>query len=116
MNDGYTFATLVVTAANAPAARALSAGLSSGGIGMFTAALSATGKAPATHYVSTGYFVAEYMDALASADALYAKATEQGATVSLALCQKLINESDVSDENPFNMFDRMGLQLVQEDV
>lgn len=113
--EGYKFATLVVTAANAPAARALSAGLSSGGIGMFTAALSADGKNPATHYVSTGYFASEYMDALASADALYAKAVEKGAPVTLAQIQKLYSESDISEENPFAVFDRLNLQLYNEE-
>lgn len=114
--EGYKFATLVVTSDNAPAARALSAGLSEGGVGMFTAALSADGSEPATHYVSTGWFVDEYIDALESADSLYAKAQEKEAPVTLALCEKLIGESDISAENPFSVFDRMGLQLVQNEI
>ncbi len=112
--EGYKFATLVVTEGNASLARALSAGLSEGGVGMFTAALSADGKAPVTHYCSTGWFGEEYIDALESADTLYAKAQEKEAPVTLAICQKIINESDISSDNPFSVFDRMGLQLVQE--
>jgi hypothetical protein len=46
--------TLIVTAANVPLARALASGLSSGGVGMFTAGLSPTGTLPATHYISSG--------------------------------------------------------------
>ena len=114
--DGHKFATLIVTAANAPLARALSAGLSAGGYGMFTAALCAKGGGAVSHYCSTGYFAEEYIEALESADTLYAKAIEKGAPVTLAQIQKLIGESDVSDENPFNVFERMGLQLVQDEV
>ena len=112
--EGYKFATLVVTEGNALLARALSAGLSEGGVGMFTAALSADGSEPATHYCSTGWFGEEYIDALESADTLYAKAQEREAPVTLAMCQKLMNESDISAESPFSVFDRMGLQFVQE--
>ena len=114
--EGYKFATLVVTEGNAPVARVLSAGLSEGGVGMFTAALSADGSEPATHYCSTGWFGEEYIDALESADTLYAKAQEKEAPVTLAICQKLMDESDISAESPFSVFDRMGLKLCAEEV
>lgn len=113
--EGYKFATLVVTAANAPLARALSAGLSEGGYGMFTAALCAKGGGAVSHYCSTGYFAEEYIDALESAETLYAKAQEKQAPVTLAQIEKLYNESDISDENPFGVFDRLNLQLYNEE-
>ena len=114
--DGHKFATLVVKAANVSLARSLSAGLSASGEGMFTAELSASGKAPATHFCSTGYFGAEYIDALESADSLYAIAQEKGASITLTQCKKLINESDISNENPFSVFERMGIKLCAEEV
>jgi hypothetical protein len=113
--EGYKFATLVVTAANAPAARALSEGLSAAGAGMFTAALCKKGSKTISHYCSTGYFAEEYIDALVSADALYEKALEKEASVTKTLCTKLIKESDISDENPFSVFDRLNLQLYSEE-
>lgn len=112
--DGHKFATLIVTAANAPLARALSAGLSAGGYGMFTAALCAKGGGAVSHYCSTGYFAEEYIEALESADTLYAKAIEKGAPVTLAQIQKLYGESDISEESPFAAFDRLNLELWQE--
>ena len=113
--EGYKFATLVVTAANAPAARALSEGLSTAGAGMFTAALCNKGGGAISHYCSTGYFADGYIDALASADALYEKALDKKALVTKAICEKLIGESDISDENPFSVFDRLNLQLYSEE-
>jgi hypothetical protein len=56
----------------------------------------------------------ELMLALDSADTLYAACQEAGADVSLAVCEKLINESDISDESPFAVLDRLQLALVQE--
>lgn len=57
------FATLIVTAANVSHARTLAAEIP-GGEGMFTAGLSASGKEPATHYISSGWILAEIVDAL----------------------------------------------------
>ena len=112
----YLFRTLIVTADNAPLARSLAAGLAPSGAGMFTAALSSTGLAPATHYISTGPMDAQLMLALESADSLYAACQEAGANVSLAVCEKLINESDISDEQPFTAMERLGLSLCQEEA
>jgi len=112
----YIFRTLIVTAVNAPLARNLAAGLTPSGAGMFTAALSASGNPPATHYISTGPMDAEIMTALASADALYAACQAAGANVPLATCQKLVAESDVSAEQAFTAMDRLGLKLVQEPI
>lgn len=56
------FVTIVVTAAKAPAARNMAA-VVSGGSGMFEVGLSKTSKAPATHYISSGW-VSEEIAAL----------------------------------------------------
>lgn len=110
----YLFRTLIVTAENAPIARAMGAGLTPSGAGMFTAALSPSGLYPATHYISTGPLDSELMAALESGEALYAACQTAGAAVSLAVCKKLIAESDVSDEHPQAAVDRLGLKLCQE--
>ena len=57
------FATLIVTAANVAQARTIAAQFT-GGEGMLTSELSATGNAPATHYITSGWIPAEIVDAL----------------------------------------------------
>ena len=57
------FATIIVTAAQAQAARDAAATIP-GGEGMFTTGLSATGTEPATHYIASGWIPAEIVDAL----------------------------------------------------
>lgn len=57
------FATIIVTTAQAQAARDAAAQIP-GGEGMFTSELSATGNAPATHFISSGWIPAEIVDAL----------------------------------------------------
>lgn len=57
------FATLIVTAANVAQSRTIAATFP-GGDGMFTSELSATGNAPATHYISSGYMPEEIVQAV----------------------------------------------------
>lgn len=57
-------ACMIVPASLAPLARALAAGLSDRGVGMFEVGLSATGDAPATHFISVGMIDAQIRDLL----------------------------------------------------
>ena len=114
MND--TFYTLIVTAQLTPLARALAAGLSPGGVGMFTTGLSADGNEPATHFISSGWINAEIGELLTDADALYAACVEAGAEVTLAQCQALVTTSDVSDEEAVAALERLGLQMVRTEM
>lgn len=57
------FATIIVTAQKAGEARTLAATFP-GGEGMLTAALSASGNEPATHYIASGYADSTLIDAL----------------------------------------------------
>jgi hypothetical protein len=109
-----TFRTMIVPAPLASLARALGAGLSSGGAGMFTTGLSANGAEPATHYVSTGLIGERFAECIASADTLHAACTEAGASVTRAQCDALVAQSDVSEDEPFAAFARLGLVLVQK--
>lgn len=63
------FATIIVTAAQAQAARDAAAQIP-GGEGMLTSELSATGNAPATHFISSGYMPEEIVQAVAPVSAV----------------------------------------------
>jgi hypothetical protein len=104
--------TMIVPTALAPLARALAAGLSPGGVGMFTAGLSPTGAEPWTHYVSSGYIKPQFGGVMQDATALHAACVAAGASVTLAQCQELVSQSDVSGGDPFGAFERLGLKLV----
>lgn len=117
--------TMIVPAALAPLGRALAAGLSPGGVGMFVTGLSPTGAEPATHYVSSGLINGEFDGVLQDANLLHAACVAKGAQVTLAQCQALVTGSDVSGgvliddegreytETPWMAFERLGLRLVQ---
>lgn len=110
------FLTMIVPAALAPLARALAAGLSPAGAGMFVVPLSPTGELPATHYVSSGGIQQEFADAIASGDALYAACQAAVAPVTLEQCNALVAQSDVTDlavETPWQSFERLGLQMIK---
>lgn len=79
---------------------------------MWTTGLSASGEEPATHYVSTGMIGTEFADMLMDADALYAACQSVGAPITLEQCQALVSAANVSEEQPFEEFARMGLQMV----
>jgi hypothetical protein len=81
------FQTIIVTAAEAPAARAKAAE-TSGGEGMFTTALSPTGLLPATHYISSG-FMPEVI------------------TMSLTA-------ADMTPDDPFVAMERLGLKIAND--
>lgn len=123
--------TMIIPAGVQPLAQGLAAGLAGdAGAGMWVTGLSPTGAAPATHYVSTGMIDENFAAMLADADAMFAAAQAAGAPVTLAQCQALVNNSDVSDgtrevtdadgvvsivaESPFDAFARLGLQMVHE--
>jgi len=57
------FATIIVPAAQAQAARDAAAQIP-GGEGMFTAGLSASGSEPATHFISSGWIPTEIIEAV----------------------------------------------------
>lgn len=116
--------TMIVPAALAPLARALAAGLSPGGAGMFQTGLSPTGAEPATHYVSSGLINPALGGVMKDAAMLRAAVVAKGGKVTLAQCQALVSQSDVSGgvlideegreytETPQQAFARLGLKLV----
>jgi hypothetical protein len=107
-----TFRTMIVPAAHVDLARALGAGLSPGGAGMFTTGLSASGSEPATHFVSTGMIGERFAECIASGETLHVACTETGAAVTRAQCDALVTQSDVTEEEPFAAFARLGLVIL----
>ena len=106
------FRTMIVPAALVTLARALGAGLSPGGAGMFSTGLSANGSAPATHFVSTGLIGERFAECIAAGETLHAACVEAGASVTRAQADALVAGSDVTEEAPFVAFERLGLKLV----
>jgi hypothetical protein len=125
--------TIIIPASVQPNARALCKGLAGiAGDGMFTTGLSATGKAPATHYVSSGP-ISDDMAALLPCkkvskdkdgkavvttapgmpDAVPAMATKAGISTTKTKITALYAAIDVSDQPPFEAMARLGLQIVQ---
>lgn len=101
--------TLIVPASLTPLARALAAGLSPGGVGMFTTALD--GATPNEAYISTGWIDEDIASLLTDANALHAACVAAGANVTLAQCQALVSQSDVSDDHPLVAMQRLGYTL-----
>ena len=125
----YTFRTFIVPAVVVDMARAMCVGLAGpAGDGMFTTELSATGTAPATHYVSSG-LISDEMAALlplttvnpdgttstAPGDPAYVVelAAQAGITVTVEQVAGLLAAVDVSEQAPFAAMERLGLQMVR---
>ena len=125
----YTFRTFIVPAAVVDMARAMCVGLAGpAGDGMFTTELSATGSAPATHFVSSGP-ISDEMAALlplttvnpdgstttAPGDPAYVVelAAQAGITVTVEQVTGLLAAVDVSEQAPFAALTRCGLQMVR---
>ena len=127
-----TFATLIVTAADAPSARAIAAAFGPGGVGMWTTPLSATGLLPATHYISTGFIPAEFVGLAPNtewstdengtwvmgdhypgdADTVFAYATQAELGLTLAQIESVFSNADASHQEPFVAMGRLGLKIV----
>lgn len=131
-----TFKTLIIPDDCVELARQLCA-LEAGGAGMFTTPLSADGKAPATHYISSGFcppLITQYTptqvwemqdDAWVLVDtipgnpvAVYdaSQAADPPVACTLADIETLFADSDITTQKPFVAMGRMGLQIVQPPV
>ena len=130
----WSFRTLVTSAATTPLARDIAATLSpSAGQNMWLTGLSATGNAPATHYVSTGLISPEFAALVpeqvweqdengdwvqtgstpGDPVACYQLCIAGGLTVTQAQVNAVYAAADVTTQEPFVAFSRLGLQLVR---
>jgi hypothetical protein len=105
---------MIIAAAIADQARAIGALFGPGAAGMWTTALSADGALPATHYISSGCIAPEFASMLETPEALQAGAALLAVALDLPTCAALLAGADVSDEEPFAVMERLGLQMVQE--
>jgi len=123
---------IIIPASLQAKAQGLTKGLAgTAGDGMFTTGLSATGNAPATHYVSSGP-ISDQMAALLPCtsvvqvdgndvvttapgmpDAVPALAAKAGITTTKAQITALYSAIDVSDQEPFAAMARLGLQIAR---
>jgi hypothetical protein len=128
----YTFATLIVTAADAPTSRAIAAGFGPGGVGMWTTPLNASGVGTPTHYISSGYIPAEYVAlspmatwdltlagnwvqtdfSAGDAASVYAFCQEAGLSYTLAEIEGVFSRSNVSQQEPFIAMGRLNLKII----
>jgi hypothetical protein len=121
------FWTMIVPSDRAVLARAIAAALSPAGVGMFIVGVCpAAGPATdaATGYISTGMIDAQFAPLLKNGPALYAAAIAAGVDCTLAECQALVDESDVTQERPLPSDDGEGAlarlnlqrQLIADDL
>ena len=127
------FRTLVVPAASQTDAQNIhAANYTNGGLGMYTTPCSATGTNPPTWYISSGMVDSTFASLLrwsraipnvsggwtillsgtGNAGALLAAATAAGYATDLATVNALLTASDISDQPPFAVLTRMGLQMI----
>lgn len=129
----YTNLTITLPKAAQTLAQALcTAAAGEAGAGMFTTGLSATGEAPATHFISSGAVETQFADILplstittvdevetversaGDVDAVIQLAKDAGQTVDAKTIGGLFAALDVSEQPPFVAMARLGLQLVTE--
>lgn len=122
-----TYRALIIPADQAPLARALAAGLTSAGAGMWTTPLRPIGSTgAATHFISSGEIADEFADLLGDPAALHAACVEAGADVTRQQIEALLAAAVVSDgtnttadgdvvaEGPHELFARLGLEIAAE--
>lgn len=115
----YVFGTFIVTNGVRNALRDLATHLDRAETdGMFRVGLSATGIAPITHWISTGFvpppFLVNMQDSVKmfnNASAAYARDGEVFPYTQLQVTNAL-NNCDTSQDNPFEAMARMGLQFI----
>ena len=125
--------TIIIPASAQANAQSLCKGLAgAAGDGMFVTGLSATGKAPATHYISSGpisHDMAALLpcktvskdkdgkDVVTTAPGMPEAVPALAAKASISTTKTKINtlyaSIDVSDQPPFEAMARLGLQIVQ---
>ena len=108
------FKTMIVAAPDVVLVRDICTGLGANGVGMFITPLSATGNNPATHYVSTGYIPEQFIYLLSDANSLHYVANEAGVVCTLEEVMQLLDNADVTDDEPSVAFERLSLQIINE--
>ena len=137
MSYPYTHRTIIVPAAFQQLAQGLCETVAEGdaGKGMFTTGLSANGKLPATHYISSGHIEQQFADILpfttvnqdgeglpdihtrpGNVEAVEYMAAQAGISLPPGTVAALFSAIDVSEQEPFTALTRLGLQITQPKV
>lgn len=112
-NGIYTRKTIIVPADLAPTARAAAVALAgSAAAGMWETALSADGREPATHYVSSGAIELPFVAPLTDGALLFELAQRAGLTLDADQCAALVAGALISDDEPLTAIRDAGLQFV----
>lgn len=129
------FRTIILPIADGASAKQIAAMFPNVGPEMFTSRLSATGKEPATHVISSGLIPVDFTDAIpvkkyetdrqgalvvketlaGTASKITATVSKTDATFTDQKASTLMAKMDVSDQPPFEAMARLGLMLVQPD-
>jgi hypothetical protein len=122
--------TIIVPKAKQALSQSLCAGLAgNAGAGMFVVGLSATGNAPATHYISSGLIDDSFANLLPltsvdskgvstttsgnSAGVVYL-ASQKESVIKLEQIAELFSAIDVSEQPPFIAMARLGIEIVRK--
>lgn len=132
--DAQVFRTMIVSDSQVAQARSICSALApTGGVGMFQVPLSADGSAPATHFVSTGHLDASFAQLMPLQEYVRDDSgawqetqdnwsdgeptivsdlcAEEGLTVTPTQVAMLFAAADVTTQDPFVAFARLGLQM-----
>lgn len=115
----WTHRNIIVPASIADKARELGAALTPAAAGLFETPLSESGALPASHFISSGMVDTALVPLLSDASALYAACVVGAAGQGIALtaaeedASALVDESDVSEGDPFEAMARLALRLIK---
>ena len=112
----YQFATIIVPAAAVADMRTTSKAMHTECDGMFVSALSATGRLPATHFISSGYMPTAYFNMMINAAHRANFRAANGLPFPHPHITNVLATCDVSIEPPFVAMARMGLQIANPAV
>lgn len=106
--------TMIVPVASVATTRQVCALLAGeAGQGMFTAAISESGKAPATHYISSG-LIDEYFAEIMASSSLKNIIAAAGLELSQSEVDSIIGTAIISEEPPHVVLEANNLKLIGE--
>lgn len=113
----YVYKCLIVPLEIQPISQNLCAQLAGqSGENMFTTGLSATGAAPATHFISAGMIDKQFAYVMSNSAIMHQSCINAGINVTLEQCQDILDAADISEDEPFIALDRIGLKLIQDEL
>lgn len=84
--------------------------------GMWTTALSSTGKSPATHWISAGLIDENMAQIMESPEALKIASENTGVTITLEEAAFILSNCDITEEEPLTVIERLQLKMVNDET